>query len=62
VATVVALGLFGVPLADAVAYGLLLNAIQLLTLVAQGLVALPLLGPGAGEATRRALSEDAVSS
>ncbi len=62
VATVVALGLFGVPLADAVAYGLLLNAIQLITLVAQGLVALSLLGPGAGEATRRALSENAESS
>jgi uncharacterized protein (TIRG00374 family) len=37
-----ALGLFGVDAASALAYGLVLNAIQLLSLVAQGLVALPL--------------------
>jgi uncharacterized protein (TIRG00374 family) len=41
-ACVLALGLFGVPPAEALAYGLVLNAIQLTTLVAQGLVALPL--------------------
>ena len=29
---------------DALAYGIVLNAIQLITLVAQGLVALPLAG------------------
>jgi glycosyltransferase 2 family protein len=43
-ACVLALGLFGVPKAEALAYGLVLNAIQLSTLVAQGLVALPLAG------------------
>jgi hypothetical protein len=43
-ACILALGLFGVPQANALAYGLLLNAVQLLTLVAQGLVALPLAG------------------
>jgi hypothetical protein len=43
-ACVLALGLFGVPQPQALAYGLALNAIQLTTLVAQGLVALPLAG------------------
>jgi hypothetical protein len=43
-ACVLALGLFGVPQAQALAYGLVLNAVQLSTLVAQGLVALPLTG------------------
>jgi uncharacterized protein (TIRG00374 family) len=37
-----ALGLFGVDATSALAYGLVLNAIQLLSLVAQGLLALPL--------------------
>ncbi len=41
-ACVLALGLFGVPHADALAYGLVLNAIQVLSLVMQGVVALPL--------------------
>jgi len=43
-ACILALGLFGVARSDALAYGIVLNAIQLLTLVAQGLVALPLAG------------------
>ena len=43
-ACVWALGLFGVPQPQALAYGLVLNAVQLSTLVAQGLVALPLAG------------------
>lgn len=43
-ACVLALGLFGVPQAEAVAYGVMLNALQVLTLIAQGLVALPLAG------------------
>jgi uncharacterized membrane protein YbhN (UPF0104 family) len=43
-ACVLALGLFGVPQPQALAYGLVLNAVQLTTLVAQGLVALPLAG------------------
>ncbi len=40
-ACILALGLFGVPQADALAYGLVLNAIQFLTLITQGLIALP---------------------
>jgi len=55
IAAVVALGLFGVPKAEALAYGILLNAVQFLTLVAQGLVALPLVGVGVGAMTRAAL-------
>lgn len=43
-ACILALGLFGVPQPQALAYGLVLNALQLSTLVAQGLVALPLAG------------------
>lgn len=43
-ACILALALFGIEKADALAYGLVLNAIQLLTLVAQGLAALPLAG------------------
>jgi glycosyltransferase 2 family protein len=43
-ACVLALGLFGVPQAEALAYGLVLNALQLLTIVAQGIVAWPLAG------------------
>jgi uncharacterized protein (TIRG00374 family) len=40
-ACILALGLFGVEQADALAYGLVLNAIQFFTLIAQGLIALP---------------------
>jgi uncharacterized protein (TIRG00374 family) len=43
-ACILALGLFGVAQPPALAYGLVLNAVQLTTLVAQGLVALPLAG------------------
>jgi hypothetical protein len=43
-ACVLALGLFGVPQAEALAYGLVLNALQLLTIVAQGVVAWPMAG------------------
>ena len=43
-ACVWALGLFGVPQPEALAYGIVLNVVQLSTLVAQGLVALPLAG------------------
>ena len=55
-ACVLALQLFGVEKADALAYGLVLNAIQLLSLVAQGLVALPLGGVGFAD-LRRARSQ-----
>jgi uncharacterized protein (TIRG00374 family) len=39
-----ALGLFGVSQVDGLAYGIVLNAVQFLTLVAQGLCALPIAG------------------
>lgn len=48
-ACVLALGLFGVDRADAFAYGVLLNAVQLLTLIAQGLVGLAISGAGLSE-------------
>ncbi len=51
IAAVVALGLFGVSKSEALAYGILLNAIQFLTLVAQGLVALPFLDVSLGNLT-----------
>lgn len=41
-ACILALELFGVPKSDALAYGLVLNAVQFLSLVGQGLVAWPL--------------------
>jgi uncharacterized protein (TIRG00374 family) len=56
IASVVALGMFGVPKAEALAYGILLNAVQFVTLVGQGLVAVALLGVGVGEVTRAAVS------
>ncbi|GIW41747.1 MAG: membrane protein [Candidatus Binatia bacterium] len=52
-ACVLALGLFGVPQADALAYGLVLNALQLFTIVAQGLVALPFAGVKLEDLLRR---------
>ena len=51
-ACVLALGLFGVDQTAALAYGLVLNAIQLVSLVAQGLVALPLAGVGLADLRR----------
>lgn len=51
-ACVLALGLFGVDQTSALAYGLVLNAIQVLSLVAQGLVALPLAGVGLADMRR----------
>lgn len=55
IASVVALGLFGVSQAEALAYGFLLNAIQFVTLVAQGLIAMPFVGTSVGEITRAAV-------
>ena len=49
-----ALGLFGVSDADGLAYGLVLNAVQVTTLVAQGLVALPLAGVSVRDLLARA--------
>jgi uncharacterized protein (TIRG00374 family) len=51
-ACVLALGLFGVPQSSALAYGLVLNAVQLGSLVAQGLVALPIAGLGVRDLVR----------
>ncbi len=51
-ACVLALGLFGIDQTAALAYGLVLNAIQLLSLVLQGLVALPLAGVGLADFRR----------
>jgi uncharacterized protein (TIRG00374 family) len=55
IASVVALGLFGVPKPEALAFGILLNATQFLTLIGQGLVALPMVGVDIGKMTRAAL-------
>ena len=55
IASVVALGLFGVSQAEALAFGIVLNAVQFFTLVAQGLVALPFAGVDLGEITRTAV-------
>jgi uncharacterized protein (TIRG00374 family) len=52
-----ALLLYDVPKADALAFGLLLNMIQFLTLVLQGLVALPLADVGIGHLTREAVAQ-----
>jgi uncharacterized protein (TIRG00374 family) len=43
-ACILALDLFGVPKSEALAYGLVLNAVQFLSIVGQGLVAWPLAG------------------
>lgn len=43
-ACVLALGLFGVEQSQAAAYGVVLNAVQFLTLILQGVIALPLAG------------------
>ena len=43
-ACVLALELFGIDKVDALAYGLVLNAVQLLTIIVQGLIALPFAG------------------
>ena len=47
-----ALGLFGVSDVEGLAYGLVLNAVQFLTLVAQGLFALPIAGVSFAEIRR----------
>ena len=53
-ACVLALALFGVDKVDALAYGVVLNAVQFLTIVAQGLIALPLAGVRWAEIRRAA--------
>lgn len=56
-ACILALGLFGVSQVDALAYGLVLNAVQFLTLVLQGLIAMPLAGVSMAD-LRQATSGD----
>jgi len=60
-ACILALGLFGVPQAQALAYGLVLNALQLSTIVAQGLVALPLAGVSVRDVLQARGEEEAVA-
>jgi uncharacterized protein (TIRG00374 family) len=55
-----ALGLFGVSDVDGLAYGLVLNAVQFLTLIAQGLIALPITGVSFAE-IRQAREEVSLS-
>jgi hypothetical protein len=57
IASVVALGLFGVPKAEALAFGILINATQFLTLIGQGLIALPMVGIGIGKMTEVAVAQ-----
>ena len=57
-ACILALGLFGVPQADALAYGLVLNAVQFFTLVAQGLIAMPLAGVSVADLAAATRSKD----
>ena len=51
-ACILALGIFGVGEADALAYSLVLNTIQVATLIAQGLVALPFAGVSLSDFSR----------
>jgi hypothetical protein len=60
-ACVLGLGLFGVAEAQALAYGIVLNAVQFLTLIVQGLLALPLAGVSLSD-IRRASPELASES
>ena len=55
IASVVALGIYGVPESQAVAYGIVLNAVQFFSLVVQGIVAMPWIGVGLGTITRAAV-------
>jgi uncharacterized protein (TIRG00374 family) len=52
-ACVLALGLFGVPKSEALAYGLVLNAVQLGTLVVQGVIALSFVDVSLQDLARR---------
>jgi uncharacterized protein (TIRG00374 family) len=55
IASVVALGVYGVPESKAVAYGIVLNAVQFFSLVLQGVLAMPWVGIGLGTITRAAV-------
>lgn len=55
IASVYALGVYDVPKSDAVAYGIVLNAVQFFSLVLQGVLAMPWIGVGLGTITRAAV-------
>jgi hypothetical protein len=55
IASVVALGIYGVPESQALAFGIVLNAVQFFSLVVQGVVAMPWIGVGLGTITRAAV-------
>lgn len=57
-ACILALALFGVGQTEALAYGLVLNAVQLATLVVQGLIALPFAGVGLDEIWKARRSDE----
>ena len=59
-ACVLALGLFGVDKVDALAYGLVLNAVQFLTIVVQGAIALPFAGVRLSDLYRARQTADAA--
>lgn len=55
IASVYALGVYDVPKPDAIAYGIVLNAVQFFSLVLQGVLAMPWVGVGLGTITRAAV-------
>lgn len=61
IASVVALGLFGVPESQAVAYGIVLNAVQFFSLVIQGCLAMPFIDVGLKRIARAAVDSDDAS-
>jgi uncharacterized protein (TIRG00374 family) len=55
IAAVYALGVYDIPRSEAVAYGIVLNAVQFFSLVLQGVLAMPWVGIGLGTITRAAV-------
>ena len=55
IASVYALGVYDIPKSEAVAYGIVLNAVQFFSLVLQGVLAMPWVGVGLGTITRAAV-------
>jgi len=55
IASVYALGVYDIPRSEAVAYGIVLNAVQFFSLVLQGVIAMPFVGVGLGKITRAAV-------
>jgi hypothetical protein len=60
-ACILALDLFGVPKSEALAYGLLHNAVQFLSIVGQGLVAWPLAGISVADLRKATANEEALT-